>query len=394
MKLLIDGKLITYSVHERPTGNASIKFRTEKGGKPFTVSSGVPRKRQVTTSVAEAAILRHLPKAAPGGSRGAISGGLDLRDEILAFLKDEYQYTVPEHTTTVRTILGEMAALCPSGKLESITREHFRGVIKPTMESGLAPKTWAAKLAYMRKFFRWEQERGNLGVDPSIGIKPPPKELFGTRDVVWEDEWYRAVRKELLHIPHLGKSLVELLDDYWFTGMDTKDIGTLRPKRDLIQLTVADVNGRPLTVWKVYKKRAKEHEIIDQPIHKEILPRWIKRYHECGPDDRLHETGHNSAKEMGRLLRDHIHRIQRRLGLPLVDLKSIRHTFATRWAKLYVTTRGRQGPPLDELRKWLGHAPGSRMLEKVYVKWQAWVSPEALGEDAFAPRYSAAGTRS
>ncbi len=90
----------------------------------------------------------------------------------------------------------------------------------------------------------------------------------------------------------------------------------------------------------------------------------------------MHPNTFKSAKTWGKWFLNQVHSAQAECGIPLLDVKSIRHTFATRWARLYVSSRGQKGPPLEELRKWLGHAKGSRMLERIYVKWGTWVSHE------------------
>lgn len=381
MKIIINGKMVTFSVHDRPNGNATIKFRVGDSREQFTASSGVRKRSKVTVSVATEAIEAWFSRQPQEPPKPAETGP-SLDKEIASFIDEEYQYTVPEHRTGVRVVLQEMAALVPTNQLGDITKEMFRSTIKPTMEGRVKPHTWANKLSYIRKFLRWEVERENILRDPTIGVKPPPKESFGTHEDIWEDKWYSAIRAKLGEIREVGKTLQNILDDRWFTGMDTKDLWQLQPRKHLLRVTVDDNHGRPRDIWKVYKKRAKESEIIDQPIHKEILDRWIKRWDACGPDDILHPNHFESAKTWGKWFLDHVHDAQRELGLPLLDAKSIRHTFATRWAKLYVTSRGRKGPPLEELRKWMGHAPGSRILEKIYVKWGTWVSHEDYAEAA------------
>lgn len=382
MKLLINNKLITYSVHERPIGNASIKFRTEKGGKPFTTSSGVRKKRQVTTAVATLAIEDWLAKGPRDGSPDDVASKPSLREEIATFLQEEYQYTVPKHRAGVETILMEMASLVPTNVLGDITNEFFKSHIKAVLEPQVLPKTWANKFSYMRKFLSWEVERENLLRDPTIGVKGPPKESFGTHEEIWEESMYRAVRKALGNRRVNGQLFQNILEDYWHTGMDTKDLFLFQPKKHMICVTINDANGNPLQVWKIYKKRSKESEIIDQPIHKDILPRWLKRREECGPEDYLHPNKFKSADTWGGWVLEYVKKAQMEAGVPPLVLKAIRHTFATRWARLFVESRGRKGPPMEELRKWMGHAKGSRMLERIYVKWATWVSPEERGEAA------------
>ncbi len=290
--------------------------------------------------------------------------GLLLEDRIKVFLKDYYDpnYYSAGTIAGVEDNLQEMVALLPGFGLKEVTRKVFREVVVPPIKGRVKPKTWANKLSDMKRFFRWEMEQEDdnenphLEADPTLGTKRPPKTAFGTREVIWEEDWFPLVREAL------PGPLRPVMDDFWFTGMDTSDLYQLEPRKHLTK----DGKGN----LKVYKKRAKESEIIDQPLNSKIKERWVGRYESCKPGERLHTNHFASAKTWGNWFRKEVNKAQEKLGLPKVDVKSMRHTFATRHVKRLV--RGeKNAPTLDEIRRWLGHAKDSRVLEKIYARLQS-----------------------
>lgn len=350
----------------REKGGCRVYFRYE--GKPIFLSirdeAGRPLKDPGQASKHQGRVLRSWwEKARPKAPEAPQNDAL-LEVRVRAFLLDYYdpQYYSQGTIDGVEDNLEEMLDLLPGYTVKQVTRRVFKEVVVPGIKPKVKAKTWANKLADMKRFFRWEIEQededGNphLEADPTLGTKRPPKSAFGTREMIWEEEWYPQVREVV------PEGLRPILDDFWYTGMDTSDLFQFEPKRHL----TTDGKGNP----KIYKKRAKESEIIDQPLNSKIRERWVARFKAAKAGERLHPTTLRSAKTWGNWIRKEVNKAQDKLGLPRVDIKSMRHTFATRHVKRLV--RGeKNAPTLDEIRRWMGHAKDSRVLEKIYARLQS-----------------------
>lgn len=381
MKLLVKGHLCSLSVHERPPANAYIKFRVsdyKDPNKQFTQTAGVPRKRAATKEVIKARLEEWFSKPenealfAPAAEAAPAA---DYSAQIAAFIAEEYKYVVREHRDAVEVVLQEMASRLAERPLLEVSRADFKKLVVGPMEAAVAAKTWANKLSYMKRFWGWLVLEEVIEKDPSIGSKMPPKSAFGTHEDPWDEAWYQPVWEELGKDRWRGAHWQRVFEDVWWAGMDVKDVWQFQPRKHMLQLSDS--------AWKVHKRRSKESETIDQAISQTLpettLRRWVARFHECGPEDYLHPEGqtYSDSKSWGNQFLKVVKKAQVTLGLPHRDVKSIRHTFATRWAKKWVLSGGREGVPMDILRMWLGHAHGSRVLEKVYAKWRSFGHAEA-----------------
>jgi hypothetical protein len=314
---------------------------------------------------------------------------LDLVKEIHRYLREELLHVGKEHKDQVETILLDMSALLPGFTVPQVTRKVYREILKPAMMAGVATKTWANKRSYLKAFFEWEmnQEDDNevphLARSPLQGDKAPDPRQFGTHEEIWEfeDDTFPEVLALVRKDPRLKAEdrarFAEALEDLWFTGIDVKDLWNLEPHAHIIETKVTTADGKLRKAWKLYKIRGKEWEIIDQPIDAPIRDRWAAAKATALPGEKLHAWARRYAnnKSWARQMLNAVMRARTALGLPHRDLKCIRHTFETRWARVYTESRGQRGPSPEEMRKWMGRAPGSTVGQKIYDKNKAWMDP-------------------
>lgn len=270
------------------------------------------------------------------------------------FLLIQHAHSKPAYRAGVAGILRDFAAVAGWDDIGQANKDSFREAWA-LAEAGKAPHTKANWLGVLGSFARWLEEEEVLGKDFTRGVKRPPKSSFGRRETIYKETDFKMILDEL---PLWARAIWE---DHWFTGLDTKDLWEFRPRLHLVN--VGDT-------WKIWKKRSKEHEIIDQPLNSNIRDRWVKIWVSSGPDSFMYEDLHkrySDEKSLGNMLRKAVYAAQSRRGLPRLDIKSTRHTFATRHV-LRLVNGEKNAPSLDQVRRWLGHAPDSRILELLYLK--------------------------
>lgn len=350
MQFIIAGIPVSYSIEERAGGNARLNFRWE--GKSQHATTSVKRRKDVTRREAARVLQEWYDK------RPAVPAppppGTPFLEAVRMHLERAHAENTPESRQGAAAALRRLGEALGMPMIETVDKEAFRKV-EGELKRGRAPKTWANELGEFRHFARWLVDEDILLRDFTRGVQRPPRDQFGTRERIFEEEWFAPLWDEL---PHEWRPVWE---DFWFTGMDGKDLWEFEPLRDMIP--AAD------GTWKIWKKRSKEKIFIDQPLSSRIRDRWVARRAECREGDRLHVNAgrYAHAKSWGYQFLKALHAAQERLGLPLLDAKTTRHTFATR--HLLRLVRGEpNAPQLDQIRRWLGHAPDSRILERNYAK--------------------------
>lgn len=275
-------------------------------------------------------------------------------ESVKKFLLIQHAHSQPATRAGVAGILRDFAAAAEWTELNQANKEAFR-TAWALVEVGRASKTKANWLGVLGSFARWLEAEEILDKDFTRGVKRPPKSSFGRRETIYQERAFQPIWEEL---PLWARPLWE---DHWFTGMDTKDLWEFKPRKDLVNV------GEN---WKIWKKRSKEHEIIDQPLNSNIRDRWVKLWASSGPETFMYDDLHkrfSDEKSLGNMLRKSVYAAQARRGLPKLDIKSTRHTFTTRHV-LRLVNGEKNAPSLDQVRRWLGHAPDSRVLELLYLK--------------------------
>lgn len=343
-KKTVDTFPFSWSVQERERGTAQIRFRVH--GKAVSISTGKKSANGLSTKQ-QATLIRDWMRRHPATVKNEAGFGEEAERFIALLYEGRSKQTINE----VRGHLARLRAVLGIHSVQQATKKHCEAR-KVRLQEGLSPKTWKNFLTTARKFFRWQVIEGNLPVDPLANFKNPSKTLFGGRTEVWEEERYRETLKELAAEE---RALLEVLYE---TGMDSGDLFTLRAA-DFVQARAPDGSK----FWKLYKLRGKAkspEEVMDQPLStraREILLPLL-------PDLWDFSRYCDGLSFVSSLLKK-VKKAQVRAGYEPLDIKSLRHTFATRHASRYVEGQG--GPPMEVLRQWMGHAKGSRTLERVYV---------------------------
>jgi integrase len=320
-------------------------------GKPVFISAGSrkPKEARENMRAKIGAWLAKLPQDAPQ----AIVTPHPMKAEVARYLKLEHEHSKAGTLTEATRTLNKLGKVLDWPDCSALTKALYREKY-PAIREPLAAKSWANELAEHRRFSKWLVREEIILRDFTDGVKRPKRSSFGTREAIYREAWFQPLWDEL---PHEWR---EPWEDHWFTGMDTKDIWEFEPLRHLLPV------GNTLKIW---KQRAKETEMIDQPLNSRIKARWVARLASCKPGDRLHENAkrYASEKSWGNQFRRALHAAQKRLGLPQLDLKSTRHTFTTR--HLLRQIRGeKNAPTVEEVQRWLGHAKGSAEIHRVYAK--------------------------
>jgi hypothetical protein len=332
----------------RERGNCRIWFKWE--GKPVFLSSG-SRKPKEAREALRAKIgewYAKLPKSAPPTPSLPVSS---MALEIERYFKLEHEHSREGTISEARYNLKELGEVLGWPDTPALTKALYRERY-PALRDAVVSKTWANKLGEHRRFARFLVREEVLLRDFTEGVKRPKRSTFGKREEIYREEWFQPIWESLeLHWR-------EVWEDHWYTGMDTADLWQFDPQKHLVPI------GAGLKIW---KQRAKESEIIDQPLPSQIKERWAKA-RESGARF-LHPSGQRyaSPKSWGNQIRKALHAAQKRHGLPLLDLKTTRHTFTTR--HLLRMIRGeKNAPTVEEIQRWLGHAKGSTEIHRTYAK--------------------------
>lgn len=335
----------------RARGNCRIWFVYQ--GKPNFITAGTKKPKEAREAV-KAKLeewLGNLPKATDP-PKPTTEHPWKLEAE--RFLKLEHKYSKPAYREGVAGVLRDFGAAAGYPDVTAMTKDRFREVWAD-LEVGKAAHTQANWLGILGGFSRWLEEEEITPKDFTRGVRRPPRSTFGKREAVYAETAFQPIWEEL---PLWARPLWE---DHWYTGMDTKDIWEFKPKKHLVS-----VKGG----LKIWKQRAKQTEIIDQPIPSQLRSRWTKQWEAAGPEDFMYAELHkrfSDEKSLGNQLRKFVYLAQDKRKLPRLDIKSTRHTFATRHV-LRLVNGEKDAPPIDQIRRWLGHAKDSRELERSYLK--------------------------
>jgi integrase len=332
----------------RARGNCRIWFTWKDS--PVFISAGTKKPKEAR-EVLRAKIgewLAKLPKEVPAPPQAT---GHPWKEWSQKFLESEHKHSKPGYRDGVAQVLEDFGAIVQYPDVTTMTPDVFREAWK-TAEAGRKAKTWANWLGILGSFARFLVREDVIVKDFTIKVKRPPKELFGTHEEIYREEWFQPIW-EALEIKWRAP-----WEDHWFTGMDTGDLWEIEPQKHMTETDGA---------WKIWKLRAKENERIDQPLSSRIRDRWIAARVSGQPYLHMDGRRYANAKSWGTQLRKAVRQAQAKLGLPRLDIKATRHTFATRHA-LRLVRGEKNAPTLDEIRRWLGQAKDSRMLEKIYLK--------------------------
>lgn len=355
----MDGLIgLKWSVAARSEGTAQIRFRLD--GRQISISTG-KRDPDALTKKEQGEIIARWVEA--HGKRLPTPGGVvTLEEEISRFLRFQYEGASDNTVREARRLLDQFRVSLGVSKVSEVTKALCEAR-KEAMQAGRSPKYWKNFLTAARKFCRWQVAEGHLPADPLANFKNPSRKKFGKRTEIWSEERLEATLSQLS--PWDREMLLVLR----WTGMDSTDLFQLS-RAHIIQ--ARDSDGR--TFWKLYKLRAKaksEDEVMDQPLNSRIQAIVMARWEAAGaPDARLWPMPYQDGDNFATTFLRRVKAAQVRAGQdPPLDIKSLRHTWATYHAKRYIDGQG--GPPMEELRRWAGHARDSRVLERLYVHAKA-----------------------
>lgn len=326
-------KLPAWSIHEG-RGNLEIRFRF--GEKHPAISSGTKSHKEAGDRAPD--LVRAWIK-----SRGTEAVKHPLEAACQEFVSEQYADKKPDTRSEVDLILRRLAREFPGiSSVGDISPTVFRkGASR--LRGKASAKYWANILVTVRKFSRWSVKRGYMAADPTEGIPLPDKGQFGRREEIWPEDIFEQV------IDLISPKDREILLVMRWTGMDSGDLAKFNSRH-----LVKDENG-VLTIKKKREKAKVEDETIIQPISSRVRPFFEARLRSgiwWGEE-------YASIRSFSASLLLRVKTVMLRHGLQGRDLKSLRHTYCTYHAE--------RGVPVDVLRRWVGHARDSRILERYYV---------------------------
>lgn len=356
---------LNWSVVPRPEGNAQIRFRLRSlppGKQQVAISTGYPKPDHFTKQE-QAAIIWRWAEANGIKLDAAPMPVLSFNAELERFLKLQYDGQAESTVSEAKRLLEQMRDTLGIVAVPEITKKLVEAK-RDALREGRSPKYWKNFLTAARKFARWQLSEGHLKEDPLVNLKNPSRKTFGRRTAIWSEPRFEAT---LAQLSSADRDVMLVLR---WTGMDISDLYHLA-KEHIIE--AVDEQGRRF--WKLYKLREKaksEEEVMDQPLSTKIESILMARWNaQADPQGRLWTfTQYADDHTFATALLERVKRAQVRAGqTPTMDIKSLRHTFATYHANRYV--QGQGGPPMEELRRWMGHARDSRVLERLYVHAKA-----------------------
>jgi integrase len=325
--------LPAWSIHEGK-GNLEVRFRWGKGHP--SISTGTKDEREAHNRAPD--LVKAWIK-----SKGKSRAAHPLEASCEEFLGEQYADRKKDTRAEVDLILRRLAGVFPGiSEVREISPKVFRAKAA-TLRGEAAPGYWTNILVTVRKFFRWAVSRGYMNEDPTEGI-PAPGKGRGKRRDVWADEYFEEV------LGAVSEGDREILMVMRWSGIDSGDLHTFDPRKHLVK----DDSGA-LTFRKLREKAKSDEETIIQPVSSKILP-YMEARKKSGEG---YGAGYASVRSFTASLRKRVQASMLRAGLPVRDLKSLRHTFATHHAE--------RGVPLDVLRRWLGHSRDSRTLDRYYL---------------------------
>lgn len=305
-----------------------------------------------------------------------IDQGATLSGTIAHFLRENYDGAPASTTAKISRVLGYLTSYAPSDYLRDLADKAVwlgEGEGKPGIlaryksDHKPAPATWRDTLNYWKGLINYAVDNDLLPKNPIHKVKGPGSGEMGRRLDIWTTEQYETFIDYDGSDPLYVECTLIAKIVRW-TGLDEADIFQLTPRH-----FIKDRKGH-LTLYKrrAKAKRSQKECNYKQPIDPEIAP-VIKALLATakGPDDRFmsrdYEDTERSRNNWVGMISKRRHRRFASLfpGEKMLDYKHLRHTFAT-----YMAAFGGpdgKGVPIHVLREWMGHAPGSRVLEEVYL---------------------------
>lgn len=321
--------LPAWSIHPGK-GNLEIRFRWE-GAHP-SISSGTKDEREARNR-APGLVARWIE------AHGKSAAAHPLEAATVEFLQEQYADRKGDTRSEVSLILRRLAAAFPGiASLDLLTPDAFRKGLQ-AYRGAAAPGYWTNILVTTRKFCRWAVKRGYMVEDPTEGI-PTPGKGKGKRRDVWEEGYFEDV------CAAVSEADREILLIMRWSGMDSGDVSGFDPKQH-----IAKDDAGVFVLRKLREKAKGPEETMVQPLSSRLG--FLKTRKEG------YGAEYASVRSFTASLRKRVQSSMKRAGLPIRDLKSLRHTFATYHAE--------RGVPLDVLRGWLGHARDSRTLDRYYL---------------------------
>jgi site-specific recombinase XerD len=374
---------LEWSVQARERGNSQIRFWYPKSGplKKFraistgTKTESVPKDRQLEL-VAEWFIKEGFKPA----TVEAPENDFLLADELETYLIKEYRDAPLRTIKPIRQHLERLFKYLKAGEpgrkiegvsgLRQVTRRHFDAAwgkmeLAEVQEPGeppvyLVPKTVKNMLGNIRKFFRWEMVRevregeAYLDKDPTLNATMPTK---GECAAPVKQEWNKKEFAETIKNLACVDTRDTLLMLRYCGGLDVADTKQLQA----LHFERTGKSGLFIRKLRAKSKRKSKSEWIKIPVAEIILPMVKARLAACTkPEDfifpwsSIHATlgGYSSG------LYKRVKKAREKAGLPMKEIKALRHTFAT--------AQVRKGVPIHQVGAWLGHVKGSPITAAVY----------------------------
>ena len=374
---------LQWSVQARDRGNSQIRFWYPKSGplKKFRALSTGMKTDAVPKDVQLAKVAEWFMQTGfKPATTHAPENDFLLLNELEVYIAKEYRgapsRTIKPIRQHLERLFGYLKAGDPSRKIEGVsglrevTRRHFDAAWekmalaeKQVPEDApvyLIPKTVKNMLGNVRKFFRWEMVREvkegepYLEKDPTLNAKMPTKgECAAPVKVKWEEDEFKATLKKVTCVDTRDT----LLMLRYCGGLDVADT---------MQLQALHFERTPNGVLFIRKIRAKSKrtsrtEWIKIPVADIILPMVEKRLAVCTktedfifPWNSIHSTFGGFAAGLYKRTK----KARALAGLPMKELKALRHTFATEQIA--------KGVSIPQVGAWLGHVKGSPMTAAIY----------------------------
>jgi site-specific recombinase XerD len=374
---------LEWSVQARDRGNSQIRFWYPKSGplKKFraistgTKTENVPKDRQLEL-VADWFIREGFK---PATIEAPVNDFL-LTDELEIYLSKEYRNSPPRTIAPIRQHLERLFEYLITGEpakkiegvsgLRQVSRRHFdaaweKMALAEIQEPGEAPiylvsKTIKNMLGNIRKFFRWEMVRevkegeAYLDKDPTLNAKMPTKgECAAPVKQKWEKKEFADTLK---YIPDADTRDTLLMLRYC-GGLDVADTKQLQA----VHIGKAGKKGLFIRKLRAKSKQKSKSEWIMIPVAEIILPMVKARLAQCSkPEDFLFPWNaiHSTLGGYSSGLYKRVKKARALAGLPMKELKALRHTFATEQIE--------KGVPIWQVGPWLGHVKGSPITAQVY----------------------------
>jgi integrase len=321
-----------------------VRFRYN--GKQIGIASKLTNKKEADEN-ARPIIREWWVKNAVTEARQA-GDPLPLSEAVSQYIRAKEPRWKETNKVVVQRILNGLKEVLSDIPIQEMTTDLFGSKLEE-LKGASSSKYWANRLSTFRSFFKWCIIMDYLYKDPTAGIEFPSRIHFGTRKKkdCWTDEEFEKVLTELPREYREGLMVLR------YSGIDVSDLFAL--KKEHFRKDAKE----NLKLIKTREKAKSVAETYDQPINSKIKPLINRRLKKAKQDeDKLFKFSFETPRKFSSAIGKRVRRAFERLELEPKDCKSLRHTFAT-----YHVNRD---VPMIQLRKWMGHAPGSRTLEAIY----------------------------